>query len=52
MQTTTLIGFEILCLALGLVIGLTLWCRHIIKTIHAEKLESLREINRELKRGR
>ena len=52
MEATTLVGLELLCVSLGLLIGLTLWCRHIIKTIHARNLESLREIKRELRDGR
>ena len=52
MHTTTLFGVELLTVTLGLVIGLTFWCRHIIETIHKRKLRSLREIQRELKHGR
>ena len=51
MHTTTLVGFEFLVLALGLTIGLVLWCRHIIDTIHKRKLESLRQIKKELRNG-
>jgi len=49
METTTLFGFELLFAVMGLVIGLTLWSRHIIETIHRRKLASLRQIRRGLK---
>ena len=52
MHTTTLVGLEILFLALGLTIALVLWCRHIIDTIHRKNLESLRQIKKELHNGR
>ena len=51
MQTTTLLGFEMLFLALSLIIGLVLWCRHVIETIHKKNLKSLRQIRKELSNG-
>ena len=51
MHTTTLLGLEILFLAVGLTIGLVLWCRHIIETIHWRDLKSLRQIRKELGNG-
>ena len=52
METTTLIGFELLAVAVAMVVGLTLRSRYIIETIHRRKLKSLREIKRELHNGR
>ena len=51
METSTLLGFEFLIVAVGAVVGLTLWSRYIIETIHRRKLASLREIQRELNNG-
>ena len=52
MQTTTLIGLELLFLTLALTVGLVLWCRYIIDTIHRRNLESLRQIQKGLRDGR
>jgi len=52
METTTLLGLELLAIALAVVIGLTLRSRYIIETIHRRKLKSLREIKRALSNGK
>ena len=52
METATLVGCQLLFVAVGAVIGLTLWSRHIVEAIHRRRLKSLREIQRELSDGR
>jgi hypothetical protein len=45
-------GLVLTVLALGVVAGLTLWCRSIIEHIHAEHAgSSLREIEKEIHDG-
>ena len=51
METATLIGLELLFAAVGVVIGLTLWSRHIVESIRRRGFRSLREIKREMANG-
>lgn len=51
MYFDTIIGIIITVIALGTVVMLTLWSRHIIERIHARSPGSLREIQKDIING-
>ena len=49
MSVDTLIGCVILAVALGLLVGLTLWCRRRIERIALSRSRSAREISKDFR---
>jgi len=52
MDRDILLGSILIACALGILIGLVAWSRHIIDTIARKKLGSARDIVRELRNGK
>ena len=52
MNLDIIIGVVLTVMALGAVVFLTLWSRHIIERIHARSPSSLREIQEDIRNGK